>query len=252
MSISDGLRGRVAVVTGGSRGIGRAISERLAADGATVVVASRKLAACESLAQDLTERFGMPSVGLACHVGRWEDCDRLVADVQERFGRLDIMINNAGMSPLYPSLDDVTEELFDKVVAVNLKGAFRLSVLAAEGMREGGAGAIVNISSIAAIRPAPGELPYAAAKAGLNAMTLGLARAYAPAVRVNAIMPGMIATDISQAWDADDVARIVDEDLPLGRLGLAEELAGLTHHLVSDDASYTTGTIVTVDGGLSL
>lgn len=245
------LDGRVAVVTGGSRGLGLAMSHAFADAGATVVVASRKAQACVAVADELTARTGRPAMGTACHVGRWEDCDRLIDDVMDRYGRIDVLVNNAGVSPLYPSLADIGEELFDKVLAVNLRGAFRLSSLAGPIMAAGDGGSIINISSIAAVQPAPTELPYAAAKAGLNALTLGMARAFGPTVRVNAIMPGMFLTDISKAWDPDEFTRVVQYDIPLRRGGEPHEVVGAALYLATDVSSYTTGAVIKIDGGLA-
>jgi hypothetical protein len=248
--MGDGVAGdRVAVVTGGSRGMGREICRDLARRGHRVVVASRKGGACEALAAQLRAEFGVAALGVACHVGRWADCDALVDRVLAEYGRIDVLVNNAGMSPLYPSLGEIGEDLYDKVIGVNLKGPFRLAVRAGEAMREGGGGQIVNVSSIAAVQPSPQELPYATAKAGLNAMTLGLARAFGPTVRVNAVMPGMFRTDISKAWSEDVVAR--GEAAPLGRIGEAEEIVGAVRYLTSADSSFTTGAVLKVDGGLA-
>jgi NAD(P)-dependent dehydrogenase (short-subunit alcohol dehydrogenase family) len=246
------LESKVIVVTGGSRGLGRQMVEAFADAGASVVVSSRKLDACASLAEETERRTGRAMHAVACHVGRWEDCDQLVNASYERFGRVDALVNNAGMSPLYPSLDAVSEELFDKVVGVNLKGPFRLAAAFGTRMVADGGGAIVNISSIAAVRPSPAELPYAAAKAGLNALTLGLAKAFAPTVRVNAIMPGMFGTDIADAWDPDEVAQRERDEIPLQRIGRPEEIVGSALHLISDASSYTTGAVLTVDGGITL
>jgi NAD(P)-dependent dehydrogenase (short-subunit alcohol dehydrogenase family) len=240
---------KVAVVTGGSRGMGREICRDLARRDHRVVVASRKQEACEALAAELRAEFGVQALGVACHVGRWADCDALVDRVLAEYGRIDVLVNNAGMSPLYPSLGEVSEELFDKVVGVNLKGPFRLAVRAGEAMRDGGGGQIVNISSIAAVQPSPHELPYATAKAGLNALTLGLARAFGPTVRVNCVMPGMFRTDISKAWSEDVFAR--GETAPLGRIGEADEIVGAVRYLTSPDSSFTTGAVLKVDGGLA-
>ena len=194
------MTGKVAVVTGGSRGIGRAIVQTLAEAGADVVIASRKLDACEAAAEQVRASTGRQALAIACHVGRWGDCDRLIAETLARAGRLDVLVNNAGMSPLYDSLDAVSEELFDKTLAVNLKGPFRLAVLAATHMAAHGGGSIINIGTTASLTASVGELPYACAKAGLNALTVGLAEAYAPRVRVNAILPGPFRTDISKGW----------------------------------------------------
>jgi NAD(P)-dependent dehydrogenase (short-subunit alcohol dehydrogenase family) len=243
------LTGRVAVVTGGSRGLGRSMCLAFARYGASVVVASRKSDACDALAEEIRSATGNDAVGVACHVGRWEDCERLVDAAYDRFGRVDVLVNNAGMSPVYASLEEVSEELFDKVIAVNLKGPFRLSALIGSRMAAGDGGSIVNVSSIAAVQPTPRELPYATAKAGLNALTVGLARAYAPKVRVNCIMPGPFLTDISKAWDLDAFAETARTAIPLGRGGEPDEIVGAALYLATDASSYTTGAVIKVDGG---
>ena len=249
------LTGKVAVVTGGSRGIGRAIVQTLAEAGADVVIASRKLGACEAAAAEVRASTGRRAVAIACHVGRWEDCDRLIAESLAQLGRLDVLVNNAGMSPLYESLDAVTEELYDKTLAVNLKGPFRLAVLAATHMAAqvngdgaGGGGSIINIGTTGSLVAAARELPYACAKAGLNALTVGLADAYAPKVRVNAILPGPFRTDASKAWAPEGPEAPF---VPLGRMGEPAEVASLALHLASAASSFTTGAIIRVDGGIT-
>ncbi|ALE83890.1 SDR family NAD(P)-dependent oxidoreductase [Pseudonocardia sp. HH130629-09] len=242
--------GRVVVVTGGSRGIGRAACEAYAARGDTVVVASRRAEACTALAAELTARHGVPALGVGCHVGRWADCDDLVDRVLAEYGRVDVLVNNAGMSPLYGSLTEVTEELFDKVLAVNLRGAYRLGARCGELMAAAGGGAIVNVSSVAAVMPGPGELPYALAKAGLNALTVGLARAYAPSVRVNTVMPGPVRTDIAEHWTEEFRAHVAGT-VPAGRVGEAAEVVGAILYLTGPDAGYTTGATIKVDGGMA-
>ncbi|HET6875643.1 MAG TPA: SDR family oxidoreductase [Acidimicrobiales bacterium] len=249
MSASFDLTDRVAVITGGSRGLGRQMALAFAEHGASVVVASRKGQACDELAEQITATTGRPAMGVECHVGRWSDCDALVDRVNERFGRIDVLVNNAGMSPLYPSLADVTEELFDKVIDVNLKGHFRLMALAGTQMAAGDGGSIINVSSTAAVQPGVGELPYAAAKAGLNALTLGMARAFGPSVRVNCIMPGPFLTDISKAWDMPSFEAMAKRNIPLGRGGQPDEIVGAALYLASDASSYTTGAVIKVDGG---
>jgi NAD(P)-dependent dehydrogenase (short-subunit alcohol dehydrogenase family) len=242
------LGGRVALVTGGSRGLGREMCLAFAEHGAALVVASRKGEACEALAGEI-EAGGGRALGVAAHVGRWADCDRLVQTAYDAFGRVDILVNNAGMSPLYPSLVDVTEDLFDKVIAVNLKSVFRLSALVGTRMAQGDGGSIINISSIAAIEPTPGELPYAAAKAGIGALTAGLARAFGPTVRTNTIMPGAFLTDISTAWDMEAFERTAREQIPLRRGGQPHEIVGAALYLAGDASSYTNGSVLKVDGG---
>jgi hypothetical protein len=239
--------GKVAVVTGGSRGIGRAIVQTLAEAGADVVIASRKIEACESAAEEVRASTGRRAVAVACHVGHWADCERLIAETLQHMGRIDVLVNNAGMSPLYERLDLVSEELYDKTLAVNLKGPFRLSVLAATHMVEHDGGSIINIGTAGSLVASVNELPYACAKAGLNALTVGLAEAYAPKVRVNAILPGPFRTDISKAWAPEGPAPFV----PLGRMGEPEEVAPLALHLASAASSFTTGAIIRVDGGVT-
>jgi NAD(P)-dependent dehydrogenase (short-subunit alcohol dehydrogenase family) len=242
------LSGRVAVVTGGSRGLGREMVLAFARNGADVVVASRKLGACEALADAVRTETGRDALAVECNVGRWAECDALVARSYERFGRVDVLVNNAGMSPLYASLPDVSEALFDKVIAVNLRGPFRLASLVGARMAEGRGGSIINVSSIAAVQPTPLEIPYATAKAGLNALTVGLARAFAPKVRVNCIMPGPFLTDISKAW-TPEMQRGLERAVPLGRGGEAREIVGAALYLASDASSFTTGAILKIDGG---
>jgi NAD(P)-dependent dehydrogenase (short-subunit alcohol dehydrogenase family) len=191
---------------------------------------------------------GREALAIACHVGNWADCDRLVDDVYARAGKIDVLVNNAGMSPLYPSLAEVSEELYDKVLAVNLKGPFRLSSLVGTRMAEGDGGSIINVSSVAAVQPSPIEVPYGAAKAGLHNITLSMARAFAPKVRVNCIMPGPFLTDISKAWPKENIEGL-KRSVPLGRGGEPHEVVGAALYLASDASSYTTGAIIKIDGG---
>jgi len=244
------LTGRVAVVTGGSRGLGAAIVRAYAAHGADVVIASRKREACDALAAEVRAQTGRRAIGVACHVGRWSDCDALADAAYAEFGRIDVLVNNAGMSPLYPSVDLVSEELFDKVIGVNLKGPYRLAARIGARMKQDGRGSIINVSSIAAVTPSPIEVPYAAAKAGLNNLTIALARVFAPEVRVNCIMPGPFLTDISKAWGPEATVRL-EAAIPLGRGGQADEVVGAALYLASDAASFTTGAVIKIDGGLA-
>ncbi len=243
------LTGKVAVVTGGSRGLGRSMVRAFAEAGADVVIASRKLPACELLAAEVTNQTERQALPVACHVGHWDQCDTLFETVYERFGRCDILVNNAGMSPLYDSLTNVTEALFDKVLDVNFKGPFRLSALFGERMAAEGGGSIINVSSIASVRPTPNEAIYGGAKAAVNNMTQSFARAYAPTVRVNTIMPGPFMTDISKAWNLDEFERTAQREIPLQRGGEADEIVGAALYFASDASSYTTGSILKIDGG---
>ena len=216
--------------------------------GADVVVTSRKADNCEAVAEEV-RAFGVRALPYACHVGRWDELDGLADAAYGAFGKVDILVNNAGMSPLYPKLSAVTEELFDKVVGVNLKGPYRLSALVGERMAAGEGGAIINVSSNAAVDATPGSEPYGAAKAGINSLTLSLARAYAPKVRVNCIQAGPFLTDISKAWDMEAFERNAKTGIALQRGGQPEEVVGTALYLASRAGSFTTGAIIRVDGG---
>ncbi len=242
------LEGKVALVTGATRGLGRAIAFALADAGATVVVSSRKLEACEETAAAITERTGRAAYPLRLHVGDWDAIGPAVDSVVADHGRIDVLVNNAGIAPLAPSLLELGEGLFDKTMEVNVKGPFRLMATAGAHMHAAGGGSIVNISSIGAERPSPPEAVYAAAKNGLNALTRAFAQEYAPTVRVNCLMPGAFATDMSESWD-DAFVGLVTDRLPAGRLGEPEELAALVVHLASDAPGYLTGALIPVDGG---
>jgi NAD(P)-dependent dehydrogenase (short-subunit alcohol dehydrogenase family) len=245
------LDGKVALVTGGSRGLGREMVLGFARAGADVVIASRKQEACDSVAEEVSRTTGRRALAQSCHVGRWPDVEALVDAAYGEFGHVDVFVNNAGMAPLYPSLVDVSEELFDRVIGVNLKGPFRLTALIGDRMAKGAGGSIINISSVAAIRPTPTDLPYAAAKAGLDVLTAGFAQAYGPRVRVNTIMAGPFLTDISKAWDLEAFEKVA-KSYPLGRGGQPDEIVGAALYLASDVSSFTTGSVIRVDGGMAI
>jgi NAD(P)-dependent dehydrogenase (short-subunit alcohol dehydrogenase family) len=242
------LTGKVIVVTGGSRGLGYAMSRAFAEAGAQVVISSRKADGCARAAELIERETGRACLPVACHVGDWDACDALVQTVYEKCGRIDVLVNNAGMSPMYESPSTVSRELFDKVIGVNLAGPFRLCAIVGEQMARGDGGAIINISSIAAVAPGASELPYAAAKAGLNNLTQGLARTLGPKVRCNCIMPGPFLTDISEAW-TDEVKDALVGMVPMGRAGQPEEIVGAALYLASDASRFTNGAIIKVDGG---
>ncbi len=243
------LTDRVVLVTGGSRGLGRSMAGRFAQAGARVVVASRNLESCRRAADEITGETGRPTLAVGYHAGRWDEAGTLVETVMAEFGRLDVLVNNAGMSPLYEDLGSVSEALWDKVFDVNLKGPFRLATVAAHAMTtSAGRGSIINISSMASMRPRPHTLPYAAAKSGLNACTIAMAHAFGPAVRVNAIVAGTFMTDVSKSWDAEAFAERA-RGFAVGRGGQPDEICGAALYLAGDDSSYTTGSLLTVDGG---
>jgi NAD(P)-dependent dehydrogenase (short-subunit alcohol dehydrogenase family) len=242
------LTGRNVVMTGGSRGLGRAMVQAFAERGANVVIASRDGTSCEAVAREINAATGARALGLGLHVGNWDALEPFVDRVEREFAPIDVLVNNAGMSPVYDQPTDITEAMFDQIFDVNLKGPFRLSALVAQRMAARSGGSIINISSMAAVRPRPHTLPYAAAKAGLNALTTGLAHAYGPKVRVNAIMAGTFLTDSSKAWDAELFENRA-RTFALGRGGEPEEIVGTALYLASDASSYTTGAVLAVDGG---
>lgn len=240
------LSGKVALVTGGSRGLGRAIALGYAEAGADLIIASRKLEACEAVASEI-RAMGRRALPVACHVGKWVDLEQLVEQSYEIFGKIDILVNNAGMSPLAPSSLETSEALFDKVVDVNFKGVFRLTALVGSRMTAAGRGSIINVSSMGAVRPRPFIGPYAGAKAALNAISVAFAEEYGKdGVRVNVISPGGFLTSVSDGW-AEDQELLAT--VALGRFGQAEEIVSTALYLASDHSSYTTGANIYVNGG---
>lgn len=243
------LTGKVALVTGGSRGLGREMVLAFAAAGADVVIASRKLDACQAVADDVAARTGRAALAQACHLGRWDEIPALVDAAYDRFGRVDVVVNNAGMSPVYRDLSEVTEKLVDTVINLNFKGPFRLCTLVAPRMIAAGRGSIINVSSTGSIRPNPMIVPYAAAKAGVNSMTEALALAYGPTVRVNTLMAGPFFTDAAGGWDLEAFEEGAKRHA-LRRGGRPEEVVGAALFLASDASSYTSGATLRVDGGI--
>jgi NAD(P)-dependent dehydrogenase (short-subunit alcohol dehydrogenase family) len=239
--------GRIALVTGGSRGLGYQMIRAFAERGADVVVASRKLDSCEAVAEEV-RALGRRALAVSVHAAKWDSIDRLIEASYDHYGRIDILVNNAGMSPPMPS-HEVTEALFDSVVGLNFKGPFRLASRVANLMSEGVGGAIINVSSSGALMPLPNVIPYGSAKAALNAMTRSLAAEYGPKVRVNTLSPGPFLTDISKAWAPE--ARERSENA-LGRPGRPEEIVGAALFLASPASTFTNGAIVRVDGGLRI
>jgi len=239
------LRGKVALVTGGSRGLGLAISRAFAEQGAAVIIASRKVENCDAAAREIVQSGG-EAIGVGAHVGKWDEIQRLADKAYDAFGKVDILVNNAGMSPLSDSSLLTEESLFDKVLAVNFKGPFRLTAICASRMAEGAGGSVINITSIGSIRPLPQYAPYAGAKAALNALTIAHAFEYAPKVRVNAILPGSFKTDIAKHWPAEKASNIVSA---IKRYGEPDEIVSTALYLASDASSFTTGALIRVDGG---
>ena len=253
MSASQSLAGRIALVTGGGRGIGKAITRRFAEAGAHVVIASRKRENLEATARELD---GLPGriVPVACHVGRLDQLENLVRETERQLGPVDVLVNNSATNIGQGPALDVTDDMLDKMIEVNVKAALRLVRLTVPGMIARGKGAVVNVASIAGLRPQPGGLLYSFTKAGLLMMTRSWAQEFGPrGVRVNAIAPGLIQTDFSEYfWKNEEVMRQLRATQPIQRIGQPEEVAGLALYLASDDAAYVTGQTFVVDGGATV
>lgn len=243
------LEGKVAIITGGSKGLGRAMALGFAERGADVVIASRKMPPCEAVAREARER-GVRALAVSCHVGDWDQCETLVDRTANEFGRIDILVNNAGIAPVAPSMKEISEVLFDKTIGVNLKGPLRLGALAAEHMGPGST--IVNISSLASVRPTPFTTVYACAKAGLNVLTAVMAQEFAPkGIRANGILCGTFSTDsFHAAAPNDDAKAFAARAAVLNRVADADEIVGTAVYLVSEASAYVTGQMIRVDGGI--
>jgi NAD(P)-dependent dehydrogenase (short-subunit alcohol dehydrogenase family) len=251
MPVSFDLTGKTALVTGATRGIGRAIVTALARAGAAVAVSSRKAEACEECARAL-RAAGANAVPCAANVGRPADARALVDFALAELGGVDILVNNAAVSPLYGPLADMTDEAFDKILSVNLKAPWRLATYALPSMKERGGGSIINISSIDGLKPDPDLAIYSASKAALINLTLSMARAWgALGVRANAICPGFIRTDFSATlWKNEPLLSRVLAEQPIARLGEPDDVAGLALLLAADAGRFCTGGVYVVDGGL--
>jgi NAD(P)-dependent dehydrogenase (short-subunit alcohol dehydrogenase family) len=239
---------KVVIVTGGSKGLGRAIALGFAEAGADVVVASRNLERCETVADEV-RATGRRALAVSCHVGDWDQCQALIDAAVHEFGRIDVLVNNAGIAPVPPSLIGVTADLFDKTIAVNLKGPLRLTALVAEHMSHGGT--IINISSKASLHPTSYTVVYAAAKAGLNALTRAAANELGPrGIRVNAIVCGTFHTDsLHASLPTEEMRAQMASNVSLGRIASASEIIGTALYLASDASSYLTGELILLDGG---
>lgn len=244
------LSGRVALVTGASRGIGEAIAKAYAARGARVVVASRKQEACDEVAAAIVAEGG-DAVALACHIGDMEALSRLFAEVEQRYGRLDVLVNNAATNPYYGHVLDTDLAAYQKTVDVNIRGYFFASILGGRLMRKGGRGSIINIASVNAVRPGPLQAIYSITKGAVLNMTKSFARECGPeGIRCNAILPGLIRTKFAGALlkDEQQLNHYIGNN-PLRRVGVPEDLAGAAVFLASDASSYVTGEFLVVDGG---
>lgn len=247
------LEGKVAVITGASRGIGRAVAIRFAQAGARVVVSSRKLEGVQAVADEVLNSGGT-ALALQAHVGQSEDVAALVDHTVEAFGRLDIAVNNAATNPHFGPLLTADEEQWDKILDTNAKGTFRMCKAVAPHMEAQGGGKIINLTSVAGLRPSAGMGVYGISKAAIIMMTQVLARELGPAnIQVNAIAPGVIKTRFSQVlWQTPQIAESILHSLPSGRFGMPEDVAGLALYLASPASDYVTGGTFVVDGGLTV
>jgi NAD(P)-dependent dehydrogenase (short-subunit alcohol dehydrogenase family) len=240
--------GKIVIVTGGSKGLGRAMALGFAEAGADVVVASRKLEPCQKVAAEI-EALGRRALAVSCHVGDWAQCDALIEATVAAFGRIDVLVNNAGIAPVPPSLAGITEALFAKTIDVNLRGPMRLTGIAAEHMPPGGT--IINISSKASTHPSPATVVYAAAKAGLNALTKAAAIELAPrGIRVNGIICGTFMTDsLASSLPSEAAAMAAASRVLVGRIADPTEIVGTALYLTTEASSYLNGQMLTLDGG---
>jgi len=249
---SFSLSGKVALVTGGSRGIGKAIAIGLAKFGADVAVTSRKLPDLEGVAEEI-KRLGRRSMARATHVGRMDEINNLVPQIKDKLGRIDILVNNAATNPTMDQAMDIEERAWDSIMNLNLKGLFFLSQAVARLMKEQGAGIIINVASVAGITP--NILPvYSISKAGVIMATKVMAQQWAQYnIRVNAMAPGLTKTRFSEAlWSNPAVLQGITEKTPLQRVAEPDEMVGAAIFLASDASSYVTGHVLVVDGGRTI
>lgn len=249
---SGELASQVAVVIGGTRGIGRALSLGLARAGASVVVSSRSAEAVAAVVSEI-DALGMPALGVPADVSRFDDVEALMRAAVERFGRIDVLVNNAAINPLWKRAERLTLEDWDSIMAVDLRGAFFACQAAGKVMLEQRSGRIVNVASVTALRGTARGLPYTAAKAGLIAVTQTLAAEWcAHGIRVNAVAPGFFATDLTRGlMDNEGLYRDIVAKVPMQRFAQPEEMVGMVVYLASEASSYVTGQVFVVDGGYS-
>jgi NAD(P)-dependent dehydrogenase (short-subunit alcohol dehydrogenase family) len=248
------LMDKVAVVTGSTKGIGRAMVQGLAEAGASVVVCSRKQDPCDDVAAEIAAATGAETVGLACHVGDWEAIPVFVDAVQERFGRIDVLVNNAGISPSRAGVSDMTLDLWRKIFAVNLEGPLRMSQCVAPVMRDGGGGSIINIGSMAAYHAGSAVCAYGASKAALLNISRTMAQEWAGwNVRVNVLSPGPFASDMVEGAErnAPGFKDLIASGTLMKRVAKPEEIVGPVVYLASDASSFVTGDDISVSGGMA-
>lgn len=244
------LEGKVAVITGSSKGIGKAIAKGLAEKGAQVVISSRSQEACDAVVNELS-KDGLKAIGIACHIGKEEQRKKLVNEAIKQLGRIDILVNNAAINPVFGPIEDVDPAIFDKIMDVNVKAPWALSNLVLPHMQKNKNGSVINIASVEALTPGFGLGLYSTSKAALLMMTKNQAKEWGQhGIRANAICPGLIQTKFSAAlWTNEKLLNKVEKTIPSGRMGQPEEMLGLACLLASDAGSYMTGGVYTADGG---
>ncbi|NNL90775.1 MAG: glucose 1-dehydrogenase [Saprospiraceae bacterium] len=244
------LQNKVAIITGSSKGIGKAIAIGLAEQGAHVVISSRKQDAVDLVSKEINDS-GLSSIGIACHVGEEDQLKNLVQKTKEAFGGVDILINNAGINPVFAPVSQADAAIFDKIININTKACMLLSNLCYPSMVERGGGSIINIASVEGLKPSAGLGVYSISKAALNMLTKVQAKEWGPNnIRSNSICPGLIKTKLSAAlWQDEKTLSKIERHLPSQRMALPDEMVGLALFLASDSSSYCTGGIYTADGG---
>jgi NAD(P)-dependent dehydrogenase (short-subunit alcohol dehydrogenase family) len=245
------LDGKIAFVSGASRGIGAAIAQLLAQQGAHVILSSRRIEGCQAVAEAITAAGGQATV-MACHIGEMEQISAVFAQIREQFGRLDILVNNAAANPHFGNILDTDLGAFQKTVDVNIRGYFFMSVEAGKLMRENGGGSIINVASVNGVSPAPLQGIYSVTKAAVISMTKAFAKDCASfGIRCNALLPGLTDTKFASALTSNEaILKQALQIIPLKRVADPSEMAGAVLYLASDASSYTTGTTLTVDGGM--
>jgi len=244
------LAGKVAIITGSSKGIGKAIAKGLAENAAQVVISSRSQEACDAVANEL-RAAGLKAIGIACHIGKAAQRENLVAQTMEAFGRIDILVNNAAINPVFGPIEEVDPAIFDKIMEVNVKAPWSLSNLVLPHLQAHKNGSIINIASVEALTPGFGLGIYSTSKAAILMLSKNQAKEWGKhGVRVNAICPGLIKTKFSAAlWQNEKILGKIQKTLPSQRMGMPEEMVGLACLLASDAGSYMTGGVYTADGG---
>jgi NAD(P)-dependent dehydrogenase (short-subunit alcohol dehydrogenase family) len=244
------LENKVAIITGSSKGIGKAIAKGLAQNGAQVVISSRNQEACDEVVKEFIAE-GLKAIAIACHIGKEEQRKNLVSKTIEAFGRIDILVNNAAINPVYSPIEAVDPAIFDKIMEINVKAPWSLSNLVLPHFKANKNGSIINIASVEALTPGFGLGIYSTSKAAILMLTKNQAKEWGPyGVKANAICPGLIKTKFSAAlWTNEKMLHKLEKSIPSGRMGMPKEMVGLACLLASDAGNYMTGGVYTADGG---